>query len=134
MAASKHVDLSLRYKVKILKELEAPGAEQVQVTKQFGVSTLQVSKMVKEKVDILRDFKTGANRTRNPREHTYSVLCIYNLLLCDQNIPIIRSAVPFIRTNCNVNILFPEKFPLYQEIPFIRIPILSGLHCTYLDD
>ena len=47
MAAAKDVDLSLSNKVKIFKELEAAGATQVQVAKQFGVSMSQISRIGK---------------------------------------------------------------------------------------
>ena len=64
MATSKRVDLSLADKVKIVNEMKLPGITQVQVAKKFGVSTSQLSRIVKMKDDLIRDFEAGGCRTR----------------------------------------------------------------------
>jgi hypothetical protein len=64
MATSKCVDLSLADQVKIVNELKLPGITQVQVVKKFGVSTSQLSRIIKVKDDTIRDFEVGGSQTR----------------------------------------------------------------------
>ena len=56
MAATKRVDLSLSGKAEILKQLELPGVTQVFLAKKFGISTSQVSLIVKAKEEIREQF------------------------------------------------------------------------------
>lgn len=61
---AKRVDLSLAQKVALLKELEVPGTTQVSVAVKFGVSTSQVSRLVKNKDELVRQYDGGANTSR----------------------------------------------------------------------
>ena len=60
MAAAKRRDLCLSDKVDILKQLKSPGVTQASLAKRFGVSTSQVSRIVKGK-EILEQLDNGSN-------------------------------------------------------------------------
>lgn len=60
----KRVDLPLAQKVELLKALESPVVSQATVAKKFAVSTSQVSRLVKGKVEILQQFENNGNPNR----------------------------------------------------------------------
>ena len=61
---TKRKDLPLSEKVNLLRALEAPGVTQVAIAKEFGVSTSQVSRLVKSKDDILKTYEESPNKDR----------------------------------------------------------------------
>ena len=66
---AKWKDLTLAEKVKIINELELPGT-QASVAKKYGISNSQVSRLAKNKEDILRAFENGGNHRRKRKRES----------------------------------------------------------------
>ena len=66
-SSKKRIDLSLADKVKLLKHLQLPGVSQASAAKKFGVSTSQVSRLVKAKQQIFDQFDTGNHNRKRQR-------------------------------------------------------------------
>ena len=62
--AAKRVDLSLADKVKIVRESELPGVSQASLARKYGVSTSQVSRLVKNKHELTEALESGGNQRR----------------------------------------------------------------------
>ena len=60
---AKQVYLLLSEKVKVVSEIELTGVTQESVVKNEGISTSQMSCLSKKKVDFIRDFESGVNRS-----------------------------------------------------------------------
>ena len=58
------MDLSLGDKVKLVRESELPGVTQASLAKKYGVSTSQVSRIVKNKRELVKSLKSGSNQLR----------------------------------------------------------------------
>jgi len=62
-SSRKRVDLPLKDKIKLIKKSEQHRITQASVAKEFGVSTSQVSRLMKAKEDILKQFLLKKQRT-----------------------------------------------------------------------
>ena len=66
--AEKCIDLSLAEKVKLVRESETPGVTQAHLARKYGVSTLQVSCLIKSKRELTKELENGGNEHQK-RKH-----------------------------------------------------------------
>ncbi|XP_014661713.1 PREDICTED: tigger transposable element-derived protein 4-like isoform X2 [Priapulus caudatus] len=67
-SAKKRVDLPLSKKVEVLRHLELPEITQVAAAKKYGISTSQISRLLKAKAIILADYESGNKNRKRKRE------------------------------------------------------------------
>ena len=59
------LDLPLKDKVKLIKKAKQHGITQASLAKEFGVSTSQVSRLMKAKEDILKEFEADKSHRKH---------------------------------------------------------------------
>ena len=74
MVAMKCQSLCLSDKVDILKQIQSPGVTQASLAKMCGVSTSQVSCIVKAKGELLKQFDNGGNHERKRQRSCMQML------------------------------------------------------------